>query len=321
MMIDLVVAALLLGLVLRGWFRGFVREAIDVGTLILGAVIAFRFASIVGRLVTSTFGVTSDMARIIGGTVLFLGISIGAGVVASMIHRTMRRLPGLTLLNRLGGAGLGAVYALVLATIALTLAAAVSTPEPVASQLRESVAAQRLTGPEGPAQRMLSAAAGDRVISSMVWLQGFVGRWSVESSHDEPIVVPAVPDSGVTHPSVAAADDVFAALNDERAAAGLAPLAWSDDLALVAVNRAGGVYRSGSSDGAPPVAERLVSVGVVSTMSDEQLVLAASPDGVRRAIMASDGHRAALLTEGYREVGIGVVEGPYGLMAVQVYSG
>lgn len=321
MMIDLILVLLLLGLVLRGWLRGFVREAIDVATLILGAIVAFRFASILGQTLASRFGVASDPARIIGGAALFFAISISAGIVGSMIHRTMRRLPGLTLLNRLGGAALGVVYTLVLATIALTLVAAVSTPEPVASQLRESVAVQRLTGPEGPAQRLLSAAAGDRVVSSMVWLQGFVGRWSVEPSHDDPIVLPQVADPGSLHPSVAAAADVFAGVNRERAAANLAPLLWSDDLALVAVNRAAGVYRTGSSNGVPPVAERLASLGVASTTSAEQLVLAASPDGARRAMMVSDGHRAAVLGEGYREVGVGVVEGPYGLMVAQVYSG
>jgi len=321
MVIDAIIVALFLALVVRGWLRGLVREAIDVATLILGAIVAFRFAALVGSHLADFFGIGSDTARIVGGAVLFLAISIGAGIVGSMIHRSLRVLPGLTLLNRLGGAALGVVYTLVLATIALTIIAAVPTPAPVAAQVRSSVAVQRLTGPESPAQRFLSAAAGDRVMSSLAWLQGFVGAWSFGASEEEPVVLPQASEPNSVHPSSAAAAAVFEGMNGERSAAGLEPLGWSEDLALVAVNRAGTVYVTGSSASTPPLSDRLASVGFPAAMSDEALVLAASPDGVRRAVMASPAHRAPLLSADYFQAGVGVVEGPYGLMTVQVYSG
>lgn len=321
MVIDAIVVALFLALVVRGWLRGLLREAIDVATLILGAIVAFRFAALIGSRLADVLGIGSDVARIIGGAVLFLAISIGAGIAGSMIHRSLRVLPGLTLLNRLGGAALGAVYAFVLATVALTIIAAVPSPEPVAAQVRSSVAVERLTGPEGPAQRFLSAAAGDRVMSSLAWLQGFVGAWSLGPSEEGPVVLPQVSNPDSVHPSSAAAAEVFEGLNGERATAGLDPLGWSEDLALVAVNRAGTVYVTGDSASTPPLSDRLASVGMPAATSDEALVLAASPDGVRRAVMASPAHRAPLLSPDYSQVGVGVVEGPYGLMTVQVYSG
>ena len=135
------------------------------------------------------------------------------------------------------------------------------------------------------------------------------------------MVFPQIADPSSVHPSSAAAEEVYDALNSERSAAGLDALAWSDDLALVAVNRAGSAYASGNSESPAPLSERLAALGVATDTSDEALVLAASPDGVRRAVVASSGHRSTLLSSDYRRVGVGVVEGPYGLMAVQVYSG
>ncbi|MCH8900216.1 MAG: CvpA family protein [Acidobacteria bacterium] len=38
-MVDLIAVAVLALLVIRGWARGFVREAIDVVTLVLGAIL------------------------------------------------------------------------------------------------------------------------------------------------------------------------------------------------------------------------------------------------------------------------------------------
>ena len=57
-MIDVLVGTILILLIVRGWMKGLVREAIDVGTLIVGAVIAFRLAPSAGRLLTAIFGVS-----------------------------------------------------------------------------------------------------------------------------------------------------------------------------------------------------------------------------------------------------------------------
>ena len=67
--------------------------------------------------------------------------------------------------------------------------------------------------------------------------------------------------------------------------------------------------------------EDLRLAGIRSTARGENIALAATPDGVHEAIAASDQHRAELLRVDYRRVGVGVVEGPYGLVAVEVFTG
>ena len=160
-MVDLIAVAVLVLLVIRGWVRGFVREAIDVATLVLGAILAFRLAPLVGRLVTGVFGWSPEPARILGGAAIFVVITIGAAFAGSAIHRALNKLPGTSLLNHVAGAGLGAVYAAVLAIVAVTLVSAVPLPAVLSDELEDSVVAATIIDPDGPAQRAVGAISGD----------------------------------------------------------------------------------------------------------------------------------------------------------------
>ena len=317
-MTDFVLGAFFVALVVRGWVRGLVREALDVATLIVGAFIAFRFAVPVGGVVADVSGLSPEMARLVGGMVAFVAITIGAAFLSSAIHRTIRRLPALTTLNRLAGAALGGFYALVLATIALTLLAMLPVPMVVDDGIEGSVIAATLTDPVGPVQRGVEALSGDRVLQAVIALRRLVGeRFAVAGPG---LALPPV--EGRTHADLEAARAVFEGLNQERVAAGLAPLAWSEDLAVVATSRADDAYRSGDlSVAGPSLVSRLDAAGIEATSHGENLALAATPEGVAEAVTASVPHRSRVLAGEYRRVGVGVVSGPYGLMAVEVFAG
>jgi len=306
--IDLIAIAVLVLLVVRGWSRGFVRQALDVVTLIAGAVLAFRLAPAVGRMLTELFGWSPELARVVGGTALFLGLSIGAGFVSSAIHRSMRRLPGTSLLNNFAGAGLGAVYALVLAIAAVTLLSALPLPAAVAEELEASRVVERVVDPEGPAQRAVVVMSGDRAVQSMIWLRSVAGDWLVTASDQSDLLLPATAGADAK-PSTRAAAAVVAAVDQARDEEGLPPLRWSDELAVVAVARAGSIYRSGTFTDGRPLDERLDVAGIVAADSAERLLMAPTAEGIGKAIDAAGS---------YDEAGIGVVDGPYGMLAVLV---
>ncbi len=316
-MLDFVLGAFLVALIVRGWLKGFVREALDVVTLLLGAVIAFRAAGTVGSVISAMSGLSPEVGRLVGGVVAFLAISVGAAVVSGLIHRTIRRLPAMTTLNRLAGAALGGVYALVLATLALTLVSIAPMPEPVTDAVEESTFAATLTDPHGPVQSGVEVIAGDRVMQTVISLRRLFGQRVVVGDGTV-----ALPPAEHTKPSAGAARAVYEALNKERVSEGLDPLAWSEDLAVVAVGRAESAYRSGTlvPEG-PDIEEKLRLVGIPSSQRGENIALAATPDGAHEALVASESHRAELLRVDYRRVGVGVVEGPYGFVAVEVFTG
>lgn len=114
-------------------------------------------------------------------------------------------------------------------------------------------------------------------------------------------------------------------LNQERVAAGLAPLMPHATIRRAA--RAHGVdmfafgYLSHMSrDGRSPE-QRVKRLGVRVRMVGENLAYAQDLRAAHEALMASAGHRQNILLPEYRLVGIGVIDGgPYGLIVVQNFS-
>jgi uncharacterized membrane protein required for colicin V production len=307
-MIDIVVATLLVLLVVRGWVRGLLREAIDVGTLVVGAILALRLAPSAGEILQRVVGMSPSLARVVGGSLLFVAIWISASIAAMLIHRSIKVVPGLSTLNRLGGAALGIVYAVVLVVIGITLMSAAPLPPAVANAFDRSGVVAYVAEPVGPAQRALGMVSGDRALQSMAWIRGAVDDWVLDPTVSV-VTLPVNDDSAGIHASVDAAADVYERINSVRADAGLEPLAWSDTLSVVATSRALAAYQSGSFVAQKSIEERLTSSGMAVQRADERMLLAPTPPGVA----------AAVDPEGaFTEVGVGIVDGPYGLIGVVV---
>ena len=307
-MIDVLIGTLVVLLVVRGWMRGLVREAIDVGTLVVGAILAFRLAPLAGRMLTSVFGMSPDFARVLGGGLLLVAIWVAASIAGAIITRSMKVLPGLTTLNRLGGAALGILYTAVLAVIVLTLMSAAPLPVAVADEVDRSAVAAYVAEPVGPAQQALGVVAGDRALQSMAWIRSAVDDWVVDPAVTN-ITLPEIAGDANVHASVVAAEDLFNRINQTRIDDGLEPLVWSQPMSLVATTRALTAYQTGLLVSPSSIEERLISAGVQFRNADERLVLAATGESLAGVMDA---------TGTYASMGVGIVEGPYGLIAVVV---
>ena len=307
-MIDVLIGTLVVLLVVRGWMRGLVREAIDVGTLVVGAILAFRLAPLAGRMLTSVFGMSPDFARVLGGGLLLVAIWVAASIAGAIITRSMKVLPGLTTLNRLGGAALGILYTAVLAVIVLTLMSAAPLPVAVADEVDRSAVAAYVAEPVGPAQQALGVVAGDRALQSMAWIRSAVDDWVVDPAVTN-ITLPEIAGDANVHASVVAAEALFNRINQTRIDDGLEPLVWSQPMSLVATTRALTAYQTGLLVSPSSIEERLISAGVQFRNADERLVLAATGESLAGVMDA---------TGTYTSMGVGIVEGPYGLIAVVV---
>lgn len=307
-MIDVLIATLVVLLVVRGWMRGLVREAIDVGTLVVGAILALRLAPLAGRMLTSFFGMSPDFARVLGGGLLLVAIWIAASIAGAIITRSIRVLPGLTTLNRLGGAALGFLYTAVLAVIALTLMSAAPLPVAVADEVDRSAIAAYVAEPVGPAQQALGVVTGDRALQSMAWIRSAVDDWVVDPAVTN-ITLPEIAGDANIHASAAAAEDLFDRINQTRIETGLEPLTWSESMSLIATTRALTAYQTGLLAAPSTIEERLTAAGIRFDRTQERLVLAATGESLAGVMVAADASTS---------IGVGVVEGPYGLIAVVV---
>jgi len=307
-MLDAILIGAFALLLLRGWHRGFVREAMDLIGLMLGTVLAFRFGPAVGAVVKAMSGISSDSARLVGGLIVFFGVGIGAAVATRVIEGKAR-LPGLNMVNRAGGAGLALAWGVFLATILLTLGVVLPVPGAVSDALQGSAVARTLTDPGGEALMNLQDVVGER----RVVLEGA-----------EVLELPAALDAEleVRQPEAAA---IFESVNRARVDAGQDPLAWSSALADVGMEHAREMYLQGYFSHHSPftgtVGDRVTDAGITYQFAGENLALASSAEEVHNGLMDSPGHRANIESPDFNRVGIGVIRGPLGLMTVQVFTG
>jgi uncharacterized membrane protein required for colicin V production len=107
--IDFVLGLFLAALLVRGWMRGFVREVLDLVALVFGLWIALKLSGPLGEFVTERFSVSPEAATIGAGIILFLLFGVAMSLAAHFLARVMT-LPGLNLINRLGGAAVAALW-------------------------------------------------------------------------------------------------------------------------------------------------------------------------------------------------------------------
>jgi len=151
-----------------------------------------------------------------------------------------------------------------------------------------------------------------------------VGGRQVIVEGDAVVALPAA-DPAELRDDSGAATEVFDLLNRARVDSGVAPLAWSPALSEVAAGHAREMYLEGyfshRSAATGSVGDRLEAAGVSYSLAGENLALAATATQVHDGLMGSLGHRENILRPEFRRVGVAVVEGPLGLMTVQVFTG
>lgn len=323
MLIDFFALLLLGYLLVRGWTRGFVREAFDLAGLIIGIVLAFRLAPLVGSLLTALFGFSEPVARLIGGSVVFFAVGAGAAIATRLIEGRFR-MPGLNGVNRAGGASLAAAWGVFVATLVMTIGVILPMPPTVAGHFDDSLVARTLTDPDGLPQDVFKDFAGDRIVEAMLNLRELVGDRKVVIGPGESLEIPPADPDDIERDREAA-EEIFEKVNASRVEAGLQPLRWSDDLADVGARHAREMYVEGyfahESPQTGSVGDRLRAAGISYRLAGENLALAATPNEVHNGLMDSPGHRANILEEGFSSVGIAVIRGPLGLMTVQVFTG
>lgn len=318
---DLLVIVLFVAFMARGWTRGLVRQAIDVAVLLVGSVIVFRMSPAVGSIVAGMANVPFEVGRVVAGVLIFVVLVVGSILLGRLLATALHIVPGAAFLDRAGGAAVGGVFAAIVVLVGTTLAAVAPMPDSWRSSVDEaiasSVAGSAIVEPTGAVQSTLAGLSGVELFGSVLAVREAVGDRLMAGTL--PIPFPDVGDAALL-PSQADAQAVFDRLNLERIEAGVDPLAWSGDLAVIAVSRASDVYRSGVLRLDDDLTDAFRAAGVPGTVHTDMVVLAASRDGIVEAITGASSYVDAVTDPGYRKAGLGVVTGPYGMIAVQVLS-
>ena len=144
--VDIFVMAILGIAVLRGVFRGLIREAFSIGALAGACLIVKLFAHpLAARLETATGGeITGWAAPWLAGAILSVGTIAAIAIVGRFVRRGSR-WAGLGWADRAGGAVLGAAEGGLVVTILLVLATVLLGREhPTLAESRSFAALERI---------------------------------------------------------------------------------------------------------------------------------------------------------------------------------
>ena len=319
---DVVVIVVALGFAIRGWVRGAARELIELSLLLVGSLIVFRMSPVVGTILAGMANMPYEVARVVAGTAVFVVLVIGSIVAGRLIATAMHVIPGGAIINKAGGAAMGIAFAGLVIVLATTLASASPLPDGAKEAVDEAVAASPvgrvIIDPTGRVQPLVSIASGERIFGAVIAVREAVGDRLMAGTL--PIPFPDIGDAALL-PSQSSAQAVFDELNRVRIDDGVDPLAWSPALGAVAVARANEVYRSGILVLDDDLDAALAAAGIPGTIHADLVVMAASTDGLVEAIDGASAYRQMITSGAFSRAAIGVVDGPYGLIAVQVLTG
>ena len=318
-MIDFVLGLALAGMLIRGWTRGFVRETLDLIGLVLGLLLAFNLSAPFADFLTDSFGVSPEVARIGGGIVLFVLFGVLLSVAASYLSKVMD-LPGLSMVNRVGGAAVAMGWGIVIVLVVVGLISALPLPAGWRDQIESSRVVHLIAGEEAAPRQVFESVAGDNVMTATASLRQLFGAPRAVPQGDQVMEIPPAPSDEIRQVR-AEAEAVLERLNEDRVGAGLGAVQVTAALTSLAEDYAAAQYTSGRLQRLQNCRATLASRSYQVLHCDNGVALAATAVGAYEGIYTSPSGRSMADNALYDRAGASVVEGPTGRLVVIILGG
>ena len=318
-MIDFVLGLALAAMLVRGWMRGFVRESLDLVGLVLGIWIAFRLSGPFGSFLSDSFGISPEAGRIVGGILLFVLFGVLLSIGAHFLSKMMN-LPGLSMVNRVGGAAVALGWGLLVVLIVVSLLVVLPVPESWRDEIEDSRVVSLIAGEEALPRRLFEGLAGDNVMAAVSSIRNLFGAARAVPVGDETFEVPPAPADEVRQDR-SGAEQVFARLNEERVGAGVGALSTVGAITQLAEDHALGLYQAGRVNRIPDCIAALALRSYSVVRCDNAVALAATAPGGLEGILETAEGMAMVVNSNFDRGGAGVVDGPTGRIVVVVLAG
>jgi membrane protein required for colicin V production len=316
---DFVLGLALAAMLLRGWTRGFVREALDLVGLVLGIWIAFRLSAPFGEFLSDSFGMSPEFARIGGGVALFVLFGATLSIAAHYLSKMMS-LPGLSMVNRVGGAAVAMAWGTAIVLILVSLISLLPIPAGWRRQLDESKVVAAIAGPDALPRDLFESLAGDNVMSAMAAIREIFGSSRAVATGDQVLEIPRA-DEGDLSQSRDEAADLIERINEHRVGLGLGAVQPVAAITSLAEDHAMDRYRSGMlvrlQDCRTTLAQRSYQV----LYCDNGVALAGTSAAAYQGILDSEDGEEMLGTSELDRAGVAVVDGPTGRLVVIILAG
>ena len=311
----LLVVAIILSL-LNGYRRGFVHGVLDLAGWVLSLIAGLRYYQPVARWL----GAHTDLwSEVWDQPIAFILVGVLVSIAVHLVgHALLTRLPKDVQerrVNQVLGLLPGFVNGVILAAILSALLMALPLSEGLSERTRDSVLANRLAVYAERLESALRPVFGEAISRTLNLL-------TIKPDSDERVTLPFKVINVRPRPDLE--QRMLDLVNQERAAAGLRPLAPDPELTEVARQHstdmfARGYFAHDTPEGLSPF-DRMRAANVRFLTAGENLALAPTLSVAHTGLMNSPGHRENILRPQFGRVGIGIMDGGLrGLMISQEF--
>lgn len=312
-LVDALLALVIVWGAYSGWRRGFLITALELASLVLSLLFAFKTYGYVGGYFekhTSSLGV---WALPLAFLLCFFAARIVLWVLEGAFFRNISASAHHSAVNKTLGLFPGALNGIINAAIVAAILLIAPVFDGLSAKTRDSRIAARLTPGVEWMQEKVAPVFDEAIRHSLSAL-------TVESGSKESVQLPFKRQDAAPRPDLE--QQMLGLLNKERAKKGLQPL--EADTAMRHIARAHSLdmlrrgYFSHYTPEAKSLADRARAAHISYLTAGENLALAPTLAMAHRGLMNSPGHRANILRPQFGRVGIGVLDaGRYGLMITQ----
>lgn len=313
-LIDIILVILVLVSVLNGWRRGFILGVLDLLAWALILIASLRFYQPVARWLGANVDLWSEVWD---RPIAFILVALTVGVTIQLLgYALLRRIPKDVHerpVNQAFGLLPGLVNGLITAALVAALSLALPLSESIHERARESGLVNRLAVYAQRLEAALHPVFAEAVAHTLNLL-------TVQPESHERVALPYKVPRSVPRPELEAR--MLDLVNQERAKAGIRPLAPDPELREVARSHSADMFARGyfahdTPEGRDPF-DRIRAANVPFVTAGENLALAPTLMVAHTGLMNSPGHRRNILDPNFGRVGIGIMDGGLrGLMVTQ----
>jgi uncharacterized protein YkwD len=314
--VDLIVILLLIYFGARAYFHGFIHESLDLVSLAIAFFISFVLYHPLGDFFGNRLAVPVSFANVIAFTAIFLTLLFIYHFIFVLFYD---RFPEAWLKSRwnkytgiLPGIARGVLVIWIVASLILIVPFSVS----VKNQITGSFFGSPMVKSSPIVENFINGIFGNAVSDTLNFL-------TIKPQSGETVSLGfTVSDP---KPDPASEQRMLDLINIERTSRGLKPLVMDEKLREVARAHSKdmfvrGYFAHNSPEGKTPF-DRMDQAGIDYLTAGENLALAPDVEVAHNGLMNSPGHRANILTEDFRKVGIGCMDGGmYGKMFSQEFT-
>lgn len=313
--VDLLIVAILILFAIKGFGRSLLFEIFDLFSFLLAFFLSLNYYNLASLQIEKIFSLPHSLSNVLGFILVWYISEMILFIAARRIFSGVGK-QAQTRVEKF----LSAVPALSRGVVFVALALVLTSAFPLQPQIKKSVQESRV-GSVILAKTYQLETPFKNIFGGIT--QDTLSFLTINPKSEETLGLGFKTDKFIYEEKLE--EEMIALVNEERKKAGVPPLAYDLRLRLAARTHSADMFIKGYFSHYTPagesVADRAQEVGVSFAVVGENLAFAPSLEMAHQGLMNSPGHKANILSQDYRKIGIGAaVSSEYGIMFTQVFT-